>query len=153
MTDPNRTDNPARWPLVLMVALMFVAVLSVAAWNVELPYIAYSAGPVSDAADNIVAEGVEVYPPKGELLMLTTVPLDVNIFEAVIALFDPTIDLSERQSRRRVGETDEQYRNRVLQQMSDSNFRAVAVALDYLGYEMIPSEVVINEFVEGAPRS
>ena len=151
MTDPIHTEQPARWPLILMVSLMFVAVLSVALWNVELPYIAYSAGPVSDAADDVVAEGVEVYPPKGELLMLTAMPLDVNVFEAFIALFDPTIDLTERERRRRVGESDEQYRNRVLQQMSDSNFRAVAVALDYLGYEMVPSEVVINEFVEGAP--
>ena len=151
MTDPVQTEKPARWPLILMVSLMFVAVLSVAAWNVELPYLAYSAGPVSDAADNVVADGVEVYPPKGELLMLTAIHQDVNIFEAIIAGFDPTVDLAEKQTRRRVGETDEQYRNRVLQQMSDSNFRAVAVALDYLGYEMIPSEVVINEFVEGAP--
>jgi hypothetical protein len=41
----------ASWPLYLIGALFFVGVLSVIAWNFELPYLAYSAGPVSDAAD------------------------------------------------------------------------------------------------------
>ena len=40
--------KPTRWPLTLIGALFVVATLSVVAWNVELPYLAYSAGPVSD---------------------------------------------------------------------------------------------------------
>jgi PDZ domain-containing protein len=76
---------------------------------------------------------------------------DVNVFEALIAGIDPTIDLVPKGAFRRAGESDEDYRNRVLQQMDDSNFRSISVALDYLGLEMIPTEVVINEFVEGVP--
>ena len=144
-------QRSSHWPLYLIGAMLVVGLVGVIAWNVELPYLAFSAGPVSDASDSIVAEEVEIYPPDGELLMLTVVSQDVNVFEAIIAGFDPTIDLVRRQAVRRPGESDEDYRNRVLQQMDDSNFRSISVALDYLGYDMVPTEVVINEFVEGVP--
>ena len=145
--------KPTRWPLTLIGALFVVATLSVVAWNVELPCLAYSAGPVSDAADLVVAEGVELYPPDGELLMLTVVSQDVNIFEAIIAGVDPTIDLIRKQAVRREGESDEEYRNRSLQQMDDSNFRSISVALGYLEIEMITTDIVINEIVEGVPAN
>jgi PDZ domain-containing protein len=126
-------------------------ILSFVAWSYELPYLAYSAGPVADAADSIVAEEVEVHPPVGELLMLTIVAQDVNLFDALIAGVDPSIDLIRKERVRRPDETDEEYRNRVLQQMEDSNFVSIAVALDNLGYELVPTEVVINEIVSGIP--
>jgi PDZ domain-containing protein len=131
--------------------LFVVGILGIAAWNLELPYLAYSAGPVSDAADTVVAEEVAIFPPDGELLMLTVVSQDVNVFEALIAGVDPTIDLVRKQAVRREGESDEEYRNRVLQQMDDSNFRAIAVALQHLGYDMVPTEVVINDIAQNVP--
>lgn len=149
-TEKKRSTS---WPLYLIGALFVMGVLGMIAWNVELPYLAYSAGPVSDAADSIVAEGTEVYPPDGELLMLTVVSQDVNIFEALVAGIDPTIDLVRKQAVRRAGESDEEYRNRVLQQMDDSNYRSIVVALDHLGVELVSTEVVINEFVEGVPAA
>lgn len=141
----------SKWPVYLIGALFLFGLLGTALWSVELPYLAYSPGEVSDAADSIVVDEVDVYPPEGELLMLTVIAPEVNVFEALIAGFDPTIDLVRREAVRRVGETDEEYRNRVLQQMDDSNYRSVAVALDYLGYDLVPTEVVVNEFVEGVP--
>jgi PDZ domain-containing protein len=86
-------------------------------------------------------------------LMLTVVTQDVNIFEAMIAGVDPTVDLVRKQAVRRAGESDEEYRNRVLQQMSDSNYRSVAVALGYLGYELVPTEVVVNDIVPEVPAA
>ncbi|HUG32026.1 MAG TPA: S16 family serine protease [Acidimicrobiia bacterium] len=151
MSTPDPRKKSAAWPLYLIGSLFVAGFLSLVAWNIELPYLAYSAGPVSDAADTVAAEQVEVYPPEGELLMLTVLSQDVNIFEAVIAGFDPTIDLVPKQAVRREGETDENYRNRVLQQMDQSNYRAITVALEYLGYEMLPTEVVVNEIVDGVP--
>lgn len=153
MTNEQPRDRSASWPLYLIGSLFVVGFLSIIAWNIELPYLAYSVGPVSDAADAVVVEGVDFYPPEGELLMLTVLNQDVNIFEAVIAGFDPTIDLVRKQAVRREGETDEEYRNRVLQQMSDSNFRSIAVALAYLGYELVPTEVVINDIVPDVPAA
>lgn len=153
MSSPNVKTKSASWPLYLIGSLFLAGFLAVVAWNVELPYRAYLPGPVGDAADTVVVEDVEVFPPEGELLMLTVYNQDVNLFEAVIAGVDPTIDLIRREAVIREGETDEEYRNRVLQQMDDSNFRAIAVALGHLGYELSPTEVVINDIVEGVPAA
>lgn len=153
MEAENTRRSNTSWPAYLIGALFVVGVMSVIAWNVELPYLAYSAGPVSDAADTVVAEEVAIYPPDGELLMLTVVSQDVNVFEAAIAGVDPTIDLVRKQAVRRAGESDEEYRNRVLRQMDDSNFRAISVALQHLGYEMVPTEVVINDIAEDVPAA
>ncbi len=150
MTSTESKKVP-KWPLYVIGGLFAVGVFGMTLWNIELPYLAFSPGPIADAADSLMIEETEVFPPDGELLMLTVVSQDVNVFEAVIAGVDPTIDLVRKQAVRRPGETDEEYRNRVLQQMDDSNFRSVAVALDYLGFELVPTEVVINEFVEGVP--
>lgn len=149
----DRRQRSSSWPVYLIGALFALGVFSTAAWNVELPYLAFSAGPVSDAADSVVADEVAIYPPEGELLMLTVVSQDVNVFEALIAGVDPTIDLVRKQAVRREGESDEEYRNRVLQQMDDSNYRSVAVALRHLGYELVPTEVVVNDFVEDVPAA
>lgn len=153
MSTDDRRKPSASWPLYLIGALFVVGFGSVVAWNIELPYLAYSAGPVSDAADSIVVEESDFYPPEGELLMLTVVTQDVNIFEAAIAGVDPTVDLVRKQAVRREGETDEEYRNRVLQQMDDSNYRSIAVAMAYLGYELVPTEVVINDLLEEVPAA
>ena len=158
MTEP--TDDTARepsrkisMPVILIGIRVFLGITATAAWSIELPYLAFGPGPVSDAADSVVVDGVAVYPPEGELLMLTIVSQDVNLFEAAIAGLDPTIDLVPKEAVRRTGESDEEYRNRVLQQMDDSNFRSVAVALEYLGIDLVSTEVVINEFVEGVPAA
>ena len=153
MSTEETKERSASWPLYLIGALFVIGFSSVVVWNVELPYLAYSAGPVSDAADSVLVEDVDFYPPEGELLMLTVVTQDVNIFEAAIVGLDPTLDLVRKQAVRREGETDEEYRNRVLQQMDDSNYRSIAVALTHLGYELVPTEVVINELVEEAPAA
>ncbi|MCI0678946.1 MAG: PDZ domain-containing protein [Actinobacteria bacterium] len=148
------TENrPSRAPYVALGVLFLLGLATVILWNVEIPYVAFSPGPTSDAANSVTADGVETFPPNGELLMLTVVSQDVNVFEALIAGVDPNIDLVPKEAVRRPGETDEEYRNRVLQQMDDSNFRAIAVALDYLGFDLVPIEVVINEFVDGVPAA
>jgi PDZ domain-containing protein len=153
MSSETQNKKSASWPLYLIGGLFAAATLCVIAWNLELPYLAYSAGPVDDAADSVVVEEVDYYPPDGELLMLTVITQDVNLFEAMIAGFDPTVDLVRKQTVRREGETDEQYRNRVLQQMDDSNYRSIAVALDYLGYELLPADVVVNDILPDVPAA
>lgn len=151
--EEHKPSSTSTWAYASLGALFLAGALAVTAWNVEIPYLAYSAGPVSDALDTVQAEEVEVYTSHGDLLMLTVVSQKVNLIEAVLARLDPTVDLVGQEAVRRVGETDEEYRSRVLQQMDDSNFRSVMVALQRLGYEMVPVEVVINEFVEGVPAA
>jgi PDZ domain-containing protein len=147
------TKRGSARPLYLVGTLLMLGVLVLAAWNIELPYLAFSSGPVSDASDAIQVEDVDTYPSNGELLMLTVVSQDVNLFEAIIAGIDPTIDLVPREAYRQPDESDEDYRKRVLQQMDDSQNRAITVALDYLGYDMVPADVLITELVEGKPAA
>ena len=149
----HRHRRAVSWPLYVAGSLFAVGILMVVAWNIALPFLAFSAGPVSDAADAVVAEEVDVYPPEGELLMLTVVSQDVNIFEALIAAIDPAIDLVRREAYRPPGESDEEYRNRVLGQMSDSHRISIAIALQQLGYEMQPAGVLVVGLVEGRPVS
>ncbi|HEY4607450.1 MAG TPA: PDZ domain-containing protein, partial [Acidimicrobiia bacterium] len=151
MEDHN--ERGSSWPLYLVGVFFVVGASILGAWNLELPYLAFSSGPVSDAADAIVATEVDTYPPEGELLMLTVVSQDVNIFEALIAGVDPTIDLVPKEAYRQPEESDEDYRKRVLQQMDDSQTRAITVALDYLGYEMVPIDVLVTDLVAGKPAA
>lgn len=147
----DRNQARSSWPLYFLGGLFVAGVLAVAAWNIEIPYLAYSPGPVSDASDIIVTEGVTVFPPDGELLMLTVSSQDVNVFEAVIAGFDSSIDLVRREKVRPADESDEEYRERVLAQMDSSQEVAISVALTHLGYEMVPTGVLITEILEGTP--
>jgi PDZ domain-containing protein len=149
----DRETRRSFWPLYLVGGLFAAAILAIVAWNIELPYLAFSSGPVSDAADAITTEEVEVFPPEGELLMLTVVSQDVNIFEALIAGVDPTIDLVRKEAIRRADESDEDYRRRVLEQMDDSQTRAITVAMSHLGFEMVPIQVLITDTVEGKPAA
>lgn len=149
--EDQQHQSTSSWPLYLAGFLLFFGVLSVILWSVRLPYLAWSAGPVSDAADAIEIDGPQLYTPDGELLMLTVISQDVNIFEAIIAGFDPTIDLLEKDRVRPPDETDEEYRTRVLTQMDESQVRAITVALSTLGYEMVPREVIVSEIFVGLP--
>jgi PDZ domain-containing protein len=149
----DQSERGSSWPLYLIGALFVMGALALGAWNLELPYLAFSSGPVSDAADAVTAEEVDTFPPDGELLMLTVVSQDVNIFEALIAGLDPTIDLVPKEAYRPPDESDEDYRQRVLAQMDDSQQRAITVALGYLGYEMVPIDVLITDLIAEAPSS
>jgi Lon-like protease len=149
--DESKRSSP--WPLYLVGAIFLMGALALAAWNIELPFLAFSSGPVSDAADAITAEDVDTFPPNGELLMLTVVSQDVNLFEALIAGLDPTIDLVPKEAYQAPDETDEEYRQRALAQMDDSQQRAITVALSYLGYDMVPIDVRITDLVDDAPSS
>lgn len=148
--EPTQQKRPI-WPFASLGSLFFVAVLLIMAWNIELPYLAYSPGPVANAIDAIDADAEEIDDPAGNLLMLTIIGQPVNVIEAVIAGFDPTIDLVRREAVRRPDESDEEYRSRVLAQMSDSNHRAIATALSYLGYEMVVTEIIVDDILEDVP--
>lgn len=149
--EETTANTSQKGPIAVLTGLFLAGFLAVIAWNIELPYLAYSTGPVADATSQIRADGVELFPPNGEMLMLTVISQDVNVFEYVVAHFDPTIDLVKKELVRIPGETVAEYRARSLQQMDDSNFRSIHAALTHLGYEMVPFEVSVNEVFEGFP--
>lgn len=129
-----------RWLVGLAIALFVTTGAAVAAWAVELPYVGWSPGPVSEAFDAIILEdGIAAYPPDGELLVLTVVSQPLNAYELLIAMLDPTVDVYDRAVVRIEGETDEEYRTRQLGLMDSAVQRALAVAFDRLGLD--PGEV------------
>lgn len=143
----------------MFVGLFVFTGASVAAWSVELPYYAFSAGPVGDAVDAIHVGGdVPVYQPDGELFMLTVSLQEVNAYEAVAAGLDPAVDLVRRQLIRSPEETDEQFKERTLDAMDVAKANAVAVALDRLeqrGFDprSVSKGVRVADVVEGAPSA
>jgi len=138
-------------PLTAAAALFFIVGLVVLAWNIPLPLIAYSPGPVSDAAEAVVVEGAEVFPPEGELVMLTVSGQDLNIFEVLVAGVDPTVDVLARQVVRRADESDEDYRRRNLQLMDESTAIAVTVALAHLDTDDLEPSVYITGYAADTP--
>lgn len=116
--------------------LILVAGMAMAAWNLRLPYYAFSGGPVSDVVNSIDVSGTEIFPPDGALLMLTVSSQDVNPFEALVAGFDPDVDLVRREAVRPPDESDEDFVARNRANMDLSKETAITLALTRLGFEV-----------------
>ena len=128
-----------RWPVALAFASIFLAGGLIALWNIELPYYAFSPGPVGDALSAVEATDVELYAASEELLMLTVSSQSVNPIEALLAGFDPTVDLVQREAVRSPDESDEDFVARNRASMDLSKETAIALALERLGYEVSTS--------------
>lgn len=143
-----------RWLTAAVVALVMAGVLAVAAWSVPLPYLALSAGPVTNVVGAVeVFDEVDSYTPDGSLMMLTVLFQEVNAYEVAAAIADPTVDIVRRERIRPRDETDEEYRERGLQQMDQSKENAIAVGLDRAGAtDAISSDgVEVVSVTDGAP--
>lgn len=144
MTEESGT--PRNRVLIAAAVLFFLVGGVIAGWSVELPLIAYSPGPVTDAADSVVVDGAPVYPAGGELVMLTVAGQDINVFEALIAAADPTVDVLARQAVRRPDESDEDYRRRNLELMDQSTAAAITVALNHVDIDGYDPAVFITGY-------
>jgi PDZ domain-containing protein len=153
MTDSSRRRR--RWPIVIAGLAVVVAGLLIGAWNVTLPFYAFSPGPVGDALDAVKASEVEVFEAEEELLMLTVSSQEVNPIEAFLAGIDPTVDLVRREAVRRPDETDEEFVSRNQASMDLSKEVAITLALRRLGYEVKTSSdgVEIVDVDETAPAA
>lgn len=141
-----------RWVIAMLAGLLLSAGVAVAAWSVELPYFAFSPGPVGNALDAIEpTDELAVSVPEGELFFLTVSVQQVNIYEAVVAAFDPALDLVRMELLRREGESDEEFQERNLQAMDISEQTAILVALERLGIDIITDGVEVIEVIEGLP--
>ena len=144
-----------RWPLAVIGGLSLAGVLAVGLWNLSLPYYAFSDGPVGDALEAVVVEQVDVYPADGSLLLLTVSSQEVNPYEALIAAFDPSVDLVPREAVRPPDESDSEFTQRNLEAMDNSKEVAIGVGLQRAGYqlEFESDGVRIAALVEGTPAS
>lgn len=131
-------DRTPRWVPFAVLGLMLAVGGAIPLWQQNLPYYAWSAGPVGDAIDAVEVESaVTVYPPQGELFYLTVAAQEINAIELLVAALDPTVDLVRKELIRRVDETPEDLRRRSLVQMDEAKETAIALALARLGDESL----------------
>jgi PDZ domain-containing protein len=137
------------------VAAIVAVGLAMSAWNVRLPFYAFSVGPVGDAIDSVEVTGVDTYAADGELLMLTVSSQEVNPFEALIAGFDPDVDLVAREAVRPPDESDEEFVARNQATMDISKETAITLALTRLGYEVVAHSegILVAEVAASAPAA
>lgn len=145
--------RPPRWPLVVAISAVVAAGLLIAAWNIALPYYAFSPGPVGDAIEAVTISEQETFVPDEELLMLTVASQTVNPIEAMLAAFDPSVDLVRRAAVRQPDESDEDFVTRNQVSMDFSKETAIALALRTLGFEVTTRSdgVAIVEVLAGTP--
>jgi PDZ domain-containing protein len=136
-------------------ALFLGAGLALASWNLHLPYYAYSSGPVGDAITSVKVSDVETYDPDGELIMLTVSSQEVNPLEALVAGFDPDVDLVPREAVRPLDESVEDFVARNRANMDLSRETAITLGLTRLGFQVVTRSdgVLVAELVAGAPAA
>ena len=123
-----------RWPWAVIAVFLLMIGLTVAAWNVSLPYFAMSPGPLYDVSDFVILGEGEPEQSEGDLYMLTVVLQEVNIFEYALGALDPAIDLVDRNRVRPDDVSREEQREINLRSMDESKTTAILVALEKLGY-------------------
>ena len=144
-----------RWAGLVAWALLFGSGVALTSWNFRLPFYAYSSGPVGDALQSVQVSEVATYDSDGELIMLTVSSQEVNPFEALIAGFDPDIDLVPREAVRPPDESIEDFVARNRATMDLSRETAITLALTRLGFEVVTRSdgVLVADLVEGAPAA
>jgi len=125
------------WPFVLagFMFLVGAAVTLVLLFPFDVPYYAFSPGPVNDVSDFIQVPDAST-EGSGELFFLTVSLKEVNVIEYIGALLDGEVDLSPRETVRPVGVSEEKLREQNLALMRNSQDNARFVALTQLGYEV-----------------
>lgn len=143
-----------RWVVVTLVGAALAAGAGLAGWAVDLPYFAFSPGPVGDVVDAVhMSAELPSHPVDGELLMLTVAARDVNVFEMLAAALDPTVDVVRRETVQAPGESDEDFARRQASLMDDAIGTATAVAFDRAGIDVVPDGVRIIDVDPSFPAA
>ena len=132
-------------------ALVFFVVVLALGFGIKVDEVALVPGTVRDTEPLVIIEGTESFPSDGEILY-TTIRLrqELSLFESLFLQLDDDAELLPAEVV--LGDrTPEANREMNLELMVDSKRKAVAVALEALGYETITSDgVVVAEVIEGS---
>ena len=136
----------------LLVAPALFIFFAPASWVSDKSYI-LSPGSANNTARAIIVDGTEIFPPEGEIAYTTvSIRREVTLWEWIRAKQDKTKQLispSVIDGGRTVSET-----RKVTQfQMDQSQSTAALVALNFLGYEIVPEVdgAFVTQLVEGSP--
>ena len=137
---------------LLVIAAVLVIRFAPASWVSDDSYI-LSPGSANNTAQAIIVDGTDTYPPEGEIAYTTvSIKREVTLWEWIRAKQDNTkklISPSVIDGNRTVSET-----RKVTQfQMDQSQSTAALVALNFLGYEIVPEVdgAFVIRLVEGSP--
>ena len=137
---------------LLVIAGVLVIRFAPASWVSDDSYI-LSPGSANNTAQAIIVDGTDTYPPEGEIAYTTvSIKREVTLWEWIRAKQDNTKQLispSVIDGNRTVSET-----RKVTQfQMDQSQSTAALVALNFLGYEIVPEVdgAFVIRLVEGSP--
>ena len=137
---------------LLVIAAVLVIRFAPASWVSDDSYI-LSPGSANNTAQAIIVDGTDTYPPEGEIAYTTvSIKRETTIWQWWKAKRDKTKQLispSVIDGNRTVSET-----RKVTQfQMDQSQSTAALVALNFLGYEIVPEVdgAFVIRLVEGSP--
>ena len=137
---------------LLVIAAVLVIRFAPASWVSDDSYI-LSPGSANNTAQAIIVDGTDTYPPEGEIAYTTvSIKRETTIWQWWKAKRDKTkklISPSVIDGNRTVSET-----RKVTQfQMDQSQSTAALVALNFLGYEIVPEVdgAFVIRLVEGSP--
>jgi len=164
---PGRRSPRRRWLwiLVAVVALGASAVAAVlfvpAAWVgrllpgesvVDSEAVAFLPGAALATSGRVEADGIDVFDPEGEILLLTVaIDTDLSVLDWIRSSMDDSIELRSRESV--YGDrTDAEQRSHNLHLMGSSKDVATIVALEHLGVHAADfTGVLFVETVAGGP--
>lgn len=136
--DDTGAPTPGRrrrlW-FVLIGVLALLTLGTIAAALVQVPYFLLSPGSVRSTEGLIQVEGAPTFTSDGEIDFTTVSVKKATALQALVGWLDPTVDVIP-EDRLLGGQTQDENRERNLQEMADSKEIATAVALESLGYDV-----------------
>ena len=122
---------------VLLAAAVLLAAFGPQSWIGDEKYI-LAPGSATDTASAIIIDGAPSFPPEGEIAFTTvSIRRDITIGEWFLSRFDDADELVPAESIDGT-RTSEETRQVTQFQMDQSQDTATLVALNYLGYEIVP---------------
>jgi PDZ domain-containing protein len=134
LTDPPEPRRRRRrvW-YVLLAILTLLTLGTIAAALVQVPYYLLAPGSTRSTEGLVSVEGAPSYPSDGEIDFTTVSVRKATALQALIGWLDPTVSVVP-EDQVLGGQTQDESRDRNLQEMADSKEVATAVALKSLGY-------------------
>jgi PDZ domain-containing protein len=138
--DPSDPEGqpPSRRRRVWFVLAAVVGLLTLgtlAAAFVQVPYFLLAPGKVRSTEGLVTVEGAPTYEANGQIDFTTVSVKKATALQALVGWLDPTVDVVD-EDRILGGQTQDENRERNLQEMTDSKEIATAVALEALGYDV-----------------
>lgn len=134
----EQASEPRRRRLWLapVIAFVLAAMVTVALFTVNIPYVSLSPGSATPVGNLIEVPEDQRHDATGEILFTTVSLADSKLIDAVSAWFDDDLKLVDREVFYPPNTSREEFRDFNLEAMRSSERTAVVVALRKLGHEI-----------------